>query len=209
MYYRTILLFLVLVLILSGCRGSNLRPEEVLKTMEGVDQYTTEAIMQVKNNKSVFIYNMRQYYKKRDKLRIEFLDKDGRIDQTIVYNDKQCALFHKNVKKPFIRDNFDDSKEYISFLGEFLRNYRFDEEAYIRLEKEGEEELYVLRCNIERENPYFKYAELYADVKRAIPQKLIIYGDDDSKNIEVIYENFKINQDIDDTIFDIDYKNIN
>jgi outer membrane lipoprotein-sorting protein len=76
------------------------------------------------------------------------------------------------------------------------------------LNKMEEREFYVLKCKIEKGNSYFKNAELYVDAKTAMPRQLIIYGDDDSKNIEIKYKNFNYNERIEDSIFEININEI-
>lgn len=199
---------MLLSFIFYGCKAGNLSPEKVLKAMEDINEYTAEATMKVKNNKSVFTYYMKQYYKKQDKFRVEFFDDGGNTNQIIIYNNNQCGIFHTGIKKPFISENFIGSKEYNSFLNEFLNNYKSDENAYMVLNKMEEREFYVLKCKIEKGNSYFKNAELYVDAKTAMPRQLIIYGDDDSKNIEIKYKNFNYNERIEDSIFEININEI-
>lgn len=207
MLQKAILVLILLSFIFYGCKVSNLSSQEVLDTMENANAYTSDAIMKVKNNKSIFIYKLKQYYKKQDKFRIEFYDENDNVKQIIIYNNNQCGIFDTSILKPFISENFFGSKEHNSFLKTFLMNYKADERAYVVLDKMEDKEYYIFKCNAEKGNLYFKNIELYADAKTAIPHQLIIYGENNSKTIEIIYKDFTYNNNLDDLLFEVRISN--
>lgn len=207
MLQKVILVSLLLSFILYGCKANNLSSQKVLETMENASSYTAEALMNVQNNKSILIYNMKQYYKKPDKFRIEFYDDSGNIEQIIISNNNRCGVFHVGISKPFISENFNDSKEHNSFLNTFLINYKKDEKAHVVLDKIIDKDYYIFRCAMEKGNSYFENVELYIDAKTAIPQQLLIYGKNNSKNIEIVYKSFSYNDKLNDSIFEIKINN--
>ena len=91
---------IVIVVMLVGCTVSSLSPEDVLAKMETAESYWAEARMAVKNNKSVFYYNLKQFYKQQDKFRVEFYDDYGNLKQTMIYNNGQCGIYHDKIDKP-------------------------------------------------------------------------------------------------------------
>lgn len=60
---------------------------------------------------------------------------------------------------------------------------------------------------MEKGNSYFENVELYIDAKTAIPQQLLIYGKNNSKNIEIVYKSFSYNDKLNDSIFEIKINN--
>lgn len=207
MLQKIILVSLLLSFILYGCKAGNLSSQKVLETMENANSYTAEALMNVQNNKSILTYNMKQYYKKPDKFRIEFYDGSGNIEQIIISNNSRCGVFHAGISKPFISENFIGSKEHNSFLKTFLINYKKDEKAHVVLDKIIDKDYYIFRCTMEKGNSYFENIELYIDAKTAIPQQLLIYGKNNSKNIEIVYKSFSYNDKLNDSIFEIKIDN--
>ena len=195
---------IVIVVMLAGCTVSSLSPEDVLAKMETAESYWAEARMAVKNNKSVFYYNLKQFYKQQDKFRVEFYDDYGNLKQTMIYNNGQCGIYHDKIDKPFKTQNFIDAKEHNSFITTFVGYYNKDPEAKWSKGKINDEEYYVFRCSIENKNSFFSGAELYVSSKNAIPKMLCIYGEDGRKTMEVEYKSFEYNRSFDGSLFFIE-----
>ncbi len=204
MLQKALSIITIVILIITGCSASKLSAEETLEKMETAESYSCEAKMAVKNNKSIFYYNLKQYYKQQGKFRIEFYDDYGKMKQTMIYNNGQCGIYHAQIDKPFKTQNFADTKEHNSFISAFLVNYRNDPEAKWTKEKIDEEDYYVFQCRIDKENRYFSRAFLLVNVKSAQPQLLYIFDKNDSKTMEVKYKNFKYNDSLDDSLFDME-----
>ena len=205
MLQRALFITILLCVLLIGCKGGVLSSQEVLDRMGNADTYNSECIMKVQNNKSVFTYNLKQYYKRQDKYRVEFYDDTGGIKQTIIYNDNKCGVFHTGISKPFLSDNFIGTKEHSSFLSAFIANYKEDEKAEEALDTSEGNNYYIFTCNLENQNTYFKKSILRVDAKNAVPKLLIILGDKDNKTIEISYVNFSYNVPIDDSLFSLEY----
>ncbi|MGI5998650.1 MAG: germination lipoprotein GerS-related protein [Lutispora sp.] len=204
MLQKALSIIIIVILIITGCSASKLSAEETLEKMETAESYSCEAKMAVKNNKSIFYYNLKQYYKQQGKFRIEFYDDYGKMKQTMIYNNGQCGIYHAQIDKPFKTQNFADTKEHNSFISAFLVNYRNDPEAKWTKEKIDEEDYYVFQCRIDKENRYFSRVFLLVNVKSAQPQLLYIFDKNDSKTMEVKYKNFKYNDSLDDSLFDME-----
>lgn len=204
MLQKALSIIIILSLILTGCLTSIPSAEKVLGKMETAESYSSEARMAVKNNKSIFYYNLKQYYKKPDKFRIEFRDDSEVIKQIMIYNNGQCGIFHADIDKPFMTNNFAETKENNSFLSAFLDSYKNASDAKWDLEKREDEEFYVYRCSIVNGNPYFKRAVLFVNPKDAQPKLLNIFGEDDSKTLEVEYKTFQYDTVFDDLLFNIE-----
>jgi len=204
MLQKALSIIIVVFLIITGCSASMPSAEKILEKMETAESYSCEAKMAVKNNKSIFYYNLKQYYKQQGKFRIEFYDDYGELKQTMIYNNGQCGIYHAHIDKPFKTQNFADTKEHNSFISAFLVNYRNDPEAKWTKEKIDEEDYYVFQCRIENENRYFSRAFLLVNVKSAQPKLLYIFDKNDSKTMEVKYKNFKYNDSLDDSLFDME-----
>jgi len=204
MLQKALSIIIIVFLIITGCSASIPSAEKILKKMETAESYSCEAKMAVKNNKSIFYYNLKQYYKQQGKFRVEFYDDYGKLKQTMIYNNGQCAIYHANIDKPFKTQNFADTKEHNSFISAFLTSYRNDPEAKWIKEKIDEEEYYVFQCRVENENRYFRRALLFVNIKNAQPKFLHIFDKDDSKIMEVKYNNFKYNDSLDDSLFNME-----
>lgn len=203
MLHKALSIIIILSLILTGCMNSIPSAEKILEKMESAESYTSEARMAVKNNKSIFYYNIKQYYKKPDKFRVEFLDDSGVIKQIMIYNKGQCGIFHADIDKPFKTDNFSETKEHNSFLSAFLAYYKNAPDAKCDLEKRDTDELYVYQCSITNGNAYFKRALLYVNSKDAQPKLLNIFGEDDTITLEVDFKNFEYNTSLEDLLFNM------
>jgi len=204
MLQKALSIIIIVILIITGCSASKLSAEETLEKMETAESYSCEAKMAVKNNKSIFYYNLKQYYKQQGKFRIEFYDDYGKMKQTMIYNNGQCGIYHAQIDKPFKTQNFADTKEHNSFISAFLEYYRNDSEAKWTKEEIEEEEYYVFQCKIDKENRYFSRALLFVNVKNAQPKLLYIFDKDGFKTMEVEYNNFQYNASLDDSLFDME-----
>lgn len=205
MLQKALFMTILLCMLLTGCKGRTLSSQEVLSRMGDADTYTSESIMKVQNNKSVFTYNLKQYYKRQDKYRVEFYDDTDCIMQTIIYNGNKCGVFHTSISKPFISDNFIGTKEHSSFLSAFIANYKKDEKAEEVMDKSEGNDYYIFTCKLDNQNSYFKKSILKVDAKNAVPKLLTILGENDNKTIEISYANFSYNVPIDDLLFNLEY----
>lgn len=204
MLQKVLSIIVIVSLVLAGCMLSAPSAEKVLKKMEDASGYSSEARMAVKNNRSVFYYNLKQYYKKPDKFRIEFYDDNLVMKQIMIYNNGQCGIFHVGIDKPFKSDTFAGTKEHNSFLSAFLENYRNAPDAKWTVEEKDGRDYYVFQCSVAGNNPYFKKALLYVNPKNAQPLLLNVFAEDDSKTLEVEYKTFLYGTETDDSLFDIE-----
>lgn len=204
MLQKALSIIIIVLVVISGCSVSAPTAEKTLEKMETAESYSSEAKMAVKNNKSIFYYNLKQYYKQQGKFRIEFYDDYGELKQTMIYNNGQCGIYHAQIDKPFKTQNFTDTKEHNSFISAFLENYKNDSEAKWTKEKIGDKEYFVFQCKISNENPYFNKAVLFVEMKNALPKFLYILGEDGSKTLEVEYKDFQYNVTLDDSLFDME-----
>jgi outer membrane lipoprotein-sorting protein len=60
MLQKALSIIIIVILIITGCSASKLSAEETLEKMETAESYSCEAKMAVKNNKSIFYYNLKQ-----------------------------------------------------------------------------------------------------------------------------------------------------
>ncbi|SHI98041.1 germination lipoprotein GerS-related protein [Lutispora thermophila] len=204
MLQKALSIIIVILVVISGCSVSYPTAEEVLEKIEAAKSYSCEAKMAVKNNKSVFYYNLKQYYMQPEKFRIEFYDDYGELKQTMIYNNGQCGIYHTQIEKPFKAQNFTDTKEHNSFVSVFLENYKKDAEARWTKEKIEDEEYFVFQCKISDGNEYFNTALLFVLMKNAVPRFLYILGEDNSKTMRVEYRDFQYNVTIDDSLFNME-----
>lgn len=204
---KSLLLFLIVCIFISGCSSTEVKkPQEVQRFLMKLKSYQCEVVLAVTNNKSTNVYKARHIYKGINKYRIEMMEPNELKGQTTIYNGEKTYIYHPQINTYMLSNNFESSLEYSSFLGSFIEHFKDKGGARFKIESLKDTECYVLEIPLDEKNPYRVMEKIWIDAKRIIPIKAEILDKNNNLNAQILYENFEINPDIDDSLFEIPKK---
>ena len=197
---KTVLTALVIAISLVFCScGSITAPKDVgqrvYSKFSGMKSYRAEVKITAYSNKNQNTYDAVQYFKFPGKMRTE----SG--DIVTVINGQTAALTNPDGENPVKISQIPDEGKDFMFLHTFFDAYYNGVSSDSRMSGENGETL-TLSVSTELENPYKQDAELTLDTKSLQPLFLEIKNDG-NVCIRIDYIDFKLNEDPDDSLFEI------
>lgn len=179
------LLFLSSI-ILTSCDKKVKNVNDITSYLKGMESYTTQMNMVVKNHKQEIIYKATQSYLRGGGYKLE-LNKDRvfiyKTDDKIYIYDKANGTKYTQIK------DFDEVLK-LCFIGEYIGLLYTNEEIKYNLEIINDIEYTVIDLFIPSNNKNINNALLYVNNKTMLPEKLVIYDVTKEVKIEVVYTNF-------------------
>lgn len=201
---RFLLFFLIACTALSGCRAQTAKkPEDIQKFIMKLKSYKCDVVIAATNNKSTNVYRAKHLYKAPDKYRIEIVEPEELKGQITIYNKDKACIYQPQINTYFITENFESSLEYSSFIGAFVGYFKNNGGARFRLETLKDVQCYVLEVPISDNNKYRALEKLWIDAESSLPIKAEILDESNNVSALVLYENFELNPELQDSLFDI------
>lgn len=201
---KLLLIFLIVCGLLSGCSGSTAKkPEDVQKFIMKLKSYKCDVIYAVTNNKSTNVYRVKHLYKAPDKYRIEIVEPAELKGQTTIFNKDKAYIFHPQLNAYFTAENFKGSVEQSSFVGAFVEYFKEKGGARFKLESLKGVQCYVLQVPIDKDNRYRAVEKIWINAENALPVKAEILDKDNNVSAQVLYENFELNPELEDSLFEV------
>lgn len=177
---------------------------EAHKKIMGIKGYETIVKMHTHTGESQRAYELKQIFMYPDKYRLEVISPKSMAGNMTIYNGKTAWIEHSAINQTWKMDNFQQSKEQLLFIGYFLQNFINSENSSYHSETLEGTEVIVITTELPGGNPHFYSQKLWMDQKDLVPIKLTIVDQNDKPRFEVYYEDFKINPDLDESLFYLD-----
>jgi outer membrane lipoprotein-sorting protein len=197
-----LILFLIIIcislLFLSGCGKDKRDPNVVTTYLKNLDSYTSDVKMNIKNDKQEIIHNIKQFYSK-DKGYALILNSS----RVMIYKDNK--IYVKDLKNNSVysqNEEFDVFYKF-SFVNEYVKMLYTNEEIKYSYEQIDGEENQLMHFIIPGTNRNFNKAVLYVNIKNNLPEKVIIYDNNGEESVEITYDNFRTDEQYDESIFDV------
>lgn len=189
----------VLTFMLSGCGKVEKDPKDVTDFIKNLDSYSTEYVMETKNDKQTITQEGKQFYSKGLGYRMEL----GQ-DRVFIYKaDKIYVHDVKNNLKYTTDKNF-DSMYKISFVKEYIKLlYTNEEIKYDYKELEGKK-YQLIELIIPGGSREVNKAVMYVDAKTCIPQQVLIYDEKGKERVKITYKNFQANPELKEDLFKVE-----
>ncbi|QCX34430.1 hypothetical protein FDN13_12375 [Caloramator sp. E03] len=168
--------------------------------LNNMKSYSSLANITVYGNKGISEYKVKQYCVLTDKIRIETIEPSFLKGKITVYSDGKWKVFHPLINKTFYIDNLRNIDQ-IVYLGVIQRDLFVDKGAKYRLVKKDDKELIEITKDIPKESEYGKEAALYIEMDNYSPIVMEIIDSLQRVKVRVKYENFKYNEELDNSIF--------
>ncbi len=202
-----IFLALMISLSLGGCkRPFSDRDMDIYKKIHEnynkMESYSADVDITVFSNKTENRYFVGQKYQSPDKYYTRVTDEDGTFSVTTVTNSGKTKTMADGSDYTLVVP----SQEYLSllFVNNFFRAYYSSEETSLTVDSNAfASDKTLLTVNVEENEQCISKAVLSVDNKTLMPHYLVAYDVDGRELFSARYENFKFNDKIDKTIFDI------
>jgi outer membrane lipoprotein-sorting protein len=196
-----ILLFIFLsfqLIFLSGCRKKAIDPNSTTLYLKELSSYICSADIKIKNNKNTYTYSTNQTYLKDVGTRIE-LDKD----RVYIYLDEKIYVTDLKNSLKYLMDKNVDGIYRLSIIGEYINLLYTNENIKYNYKTIDGLKYQTIELIIPGNNRNMSKAILYVDMKTKLPQKLYIYDSKDVERVEIVYNEFKPNVEIDKGLFEV------
>lgn len=201
MYKKLFIVFTICfigIFIFTSCGKKTKNTEDVINYLKDLDSYSCSVKIQIKNDKQTIKYNGKQFYSKLYGNRFEL----GK-DRVIIYKkDKIFVQDLKNEATYNIDEDFDGLFK-LCFIDEYVYLIYTNEKVDNSFKNIYNEEYQVIGLNIPGNNKNIYKAQLYMNSTTCTPKYLIIYDSEGEKRVEVEYNNFKQNLNLQKNLFDI------
>jgi len=174
------------------------------KKMMEIQSYETTAkiITHSGNNKREYEFNQSFMYP--DKYRLEVISPNSIKGNVTIFNGKIAWIEHAAINQIWKMDNFEQSNEQLMFIGYFLSNFINSENSNYMSESLNGQDSIVITTELPGGNPHFSKQKLWISRDDFIPLQLSIVDNQDQVRFEVYYENFKMNPNLDESLFYLD-----
>lgn len=197
-----LLISIIITIIISGIillqKHHKLTPERVLSDFKEIEGYTTEVTYLITNSRGEITVKTSQWYDEDNGLRVEFgQDRVQIYKEDKIYVEELATGRTYDMKKDF------DQLYKLAFIPEISKLFINDEEfKYHYKEKEGKQYL-VVEFNTLLDNENLIKEVLFIDTKNKVPLEGIIYDKRGNERAKIIYNNFKMDNNIDEELFKI------
>ena len=176
-----------------GCTNKEYTADELYEDFKDqiskVSSYTCIAKVEAIGNKENTTYIFKHTYKKPDYYKLEVKSPKNLKGKTIEYKNNKIIINKPKINDTVEFKNIDNDARYL-FIGDFINNYRDDENTKLEL---TENELKI-EVKIPGNNKYFNKQILYVNNKTKTPDKMEIVDNEENPRFIVTYEGFKYNK---------------
>lgn len=192
----SIILIIVISVVLYSCKRKPKTAEENFDLLKTIKSYSTDAIFSYKNSRGETTEKCKQYYDSTKGYRLEIGE-----DRIQIYKDKKIFVQDlKNNAKYTLEKDFDELYKY-TFIGEYINlMYTSEDIKYFCKKIEGKNYA-VVELFIPGNNKNIAKAALFINQDNNLPDKLIVYDDRGNERLQVIYEGFKVEDELDKNLF--------
>ena len=199
---RLIGIVLLFIIFLTGCGKEN--EDNIVKKLNNnlkeIDNYMLSGDLVIYNSNNQYNYDVEVYYKKDEKYRVNLLNSSNNHEQIILKNEKEVYVVTPSLNKSFkFQSNWpnDSSQAYlIKSLYEDIYNSK--ERVFESLE-DGYR--FKLEANYPNNNNLVKQIIVFD--KDLNLKTVDIYNENDELQMSMSFNEIKINESIDDDIFDL------
>ncbi len=194
---------LVLATSLCGCGEKTQHDtyKEIYKRYSNMESFYAAATVTVRSDKSESVYSVRQFYEAPDKFAFFVDSPESVAGSGYVAKNGEFRLKSGTGSDFDTGIAFPDSKNCM-FLGDFFEEYYKSEETSVAADNSIVSDKTVMSCFLPDKNPKRFMQSLTVDSKTYLPLKLVTFDIDKKPVVEVSFDDFKRNADIDERIFD-------
>ena len=192
------ILIIFQVIFISGCRKKAIDPNDLTLYLKELSSYSCRADIKVKNSKDTYTYSTNQIYSKEVGTRIEL----GKDRVYIYLSDKIYVTDLKNNLK-YLMDKNVDGIYRLSIIQEYVNLLYTSEKIKYNSKNIDGQGYQTIELSIPGNNRNMSKAILYANTKTKVPYKLYIYDSKEQERVEIVYNDFKANIEVNKILFEV------
>lgn len=177
--------------------------EKIHKHYNKLESFSADIDLTVFSNKTENRYFVSQKFKTPDKYFTRVTDDNGTFSVTTITNCDKTKTYADGSEYSLIIP----SEEYVNllFINNFLKAYYMSKETFISVDSSlTKSDKTILDIKLSDNDLSIKSISLSIDNKTLSPHSLTACGSDNKKLFVATFDNFKYNDKIDDSIFNID-----
>lgn len=176
--------------------------EKIHKTYSKMESFSADLDLTVFSNKTENRYFVAQKYSAPDKFFTRVTDTDATFSVTTITNGKVTKTFADGSEYSLTIPSEDYGS--LLFVNNFFRAYYLSQQTSISVDASlTKSDKTVLDVEIPDNDLCIRNVSLSIDNKTLAPHSMTGYGEDESKLFVARFDNFKFNDKIDDTIFNV------
>lgn len=185
-----------LAILLTSCKKEQKNPNDILYFLKELNSYSTDFVMETKNDLQTITQEGKQFYNKGQGYRLE-------LGQDRVFIYKSDKIYVHDVKNNFryTLDKDFDSGYKITFIEEYIKLLYTNEEIKYNFKETEGKEYQLIELLIPGGSREQSKAVMYVDVKTSLPEWVFVYDEKDNERIKITYKNFQANPEVKADLF--------
>jgi outer membrane lipoprotein-sorting protein len=188
--------FMGLSMLLTGCKNGQTDPNEVLYFLKNLDGYSTDFVMDTKNDKQTITQEGKQIYNKAQGYRLE-------LGQDRVFINKSDKIYVHDVKNNFkytLDKEFNNGYK-ITFINEYINLLYTNEKIKCDFKNIEGKKYQLIELLIPGGSLETSKAVMYVDTKTRFPEWIFVYDEKENERIKITYKNFVSNPEVNPELF--------
>jgi outer membrane lipoprotein-sorting protein len=196
---KLLILFAVLIglcILLTSCKMGQDDPNKVLDFLKDLDAYSTDFVMETKNDKQTITQEGKQFYNKKQGYRLE-------LGQDRVFIYKSDKIYVHDVKNNFkyTLDKDFDSGYKITFINEYINLLHTNEEIKYALKEIEGKKYQLIELIIPGGNEEISKAVMHVNIKTRCPEWIFVYDEKENERIKISYKSFQANPELNPDLY--------
>lgn len=177
--------------------GNNSTSQEIVDYILNISSYETQIDVEIKSNKSINKYKIKQNYINNEKNTQEVIEPSNIQGVKIIKEGTNLRFENTKLSLTKIIENYSDITQNNLDLASFIENYKNNSNSKYKEENNQ----IIMETTAKIENNYQKYETLYISRETGTPTKMEIKDTNQNTIIYIIYNEIKINKTADEKIY--------
>lgn len=177
--------------------GNNSTSQEIVDYILNISSYETQIDVEIKSNKSINKYKIKQNYINNEKNTQEVIEPSNIQGVKIIKEGTNLRFENTKLSLTKIIENYSDITQNNLDLASFIENYKNNSNSKYKEENNQ----IIMETTAKTENNYQKYETLYISRETGTPTKMEIKDTNQNTIIYIIYNEIKINKTADEKIY--------
>lgn len=177
--------------------GNNSTSQEIVDYILNISSYETQIYVEIKSNKSINKYKIKQNYINNEKNTQEVIEPSNIQGVKIIKEGTNLRFENTKLSLTKIIENYSDITQNNLDLASFIENYKNNSNSKYKEENNQ----IIMETTAKTENNYQKYETLYISRETGTPTKMEIKDTNQNIIIYIIYNEIKINKTADEKIY--------
>ena len=200
---RLVFLVVMFIFFVAGCGKES--EDSIVKKLNGnlkaMDSYKLSGDLTIYNSNNQYTYDVEVYYKQDEKYRVNLLNTSNNHEQIILKNDKEVYVVTPSLNKSFkFQSNWPNDSSQAYLIGSLYNDIYNCKDRVFEVIDGGYR--FKVDANYPNNNNLTKQIIIFD--KDLNLKSVDIYNDNDEIQMNMIFNDIKINDVIDDNIFDLD-----